>query len=208
MAKGLLVRFYKDAKHMGFKSEQAGRPIYEDRVMVSIIPVGDNKFDQRKEATDRDKERFVEEWDRYERGEEAMYSGTPLKEWTSVSPSTTRMLEHFNVYVVEQVAELDDASLQRIGMGSRELKAKAIAYVAKARDNAAGERFAAENESLKNEMKAMKENFRHLADGQEDIQRKDKSISDLLGQVKELTEQVAGLTAKPSAKSKQTSKAA
>ena len=190
MAKGLLVRFYKDAKHMKFKSEAEGRPIYEDRNYVSIICVGDNKNDHHKEVTDVDKERFPEEWDRFERGEEQMYAGTPLKEWPGMKPSTIKMLEHFHIYVVEQLAELDDASIQRVGMGARELKAKAIAYVAKARDNAAGEQFAAENESLKNEMEAMKENFKHLADGQEAMQAKDGQIASLAAQVQTLTEQI------------------
>lgn len=165
MADGLLVTFEKQAVHLKAKSEKStnGRPMYEDRVFVKIIPIGDNKTEIVREATEADKSRFAEEWDRYQRGEEQLYSGTPLKEWPSVQPSQIKMLEHFHIYVVEQLVELDDASIQRLGPGARELQAKAKAFVAKARDNAAVEKYAADNERMANEMESLKAQLKEVS---------------------------------------------
>lgn len=187
MAEGLLVRFYKDAVYLKKKSEQTGKPEYEDRVFVSIIPIGDNKTEVIREATDSDKEKYPQEWDRYQRGEEQMYSGTPLKEWPGMQPSTIRMLEHFNIFVVEQLAELSDGSLTHIGPGARELREKAKAYVAKARDEAATQQYAAENERLRSEIEALKVNFGELAGADERMAEAQARIRELEGEIETLT---------------------
>ena len=69
-------------------------------------------------------------------GKEAPLTGTPVEEWPPCSASMVAMLKLMNVRTVEQLAELPDDALLRIGMGAREFRAKARAWLAQAKDGA------------------------------------------------------------------------
>jgi len=163
MATGLIVRFYLEAVHMKYKSEKEGRPIFEDREFVSIIPIGDNKTQIVREATDDDRSRFPEEYARFKKGDQDAVSGTPLKEWPYMRPSQIRMLNYLNVFTVEHLAELSDDAISRIGTGGRKLIEQAKAYLAKAKDTGATQHYAAENERLNNELAEMRRQLAELA---------------------------------------------
>jgi len=173
MAKGLLVEFYLEGVHQVAKSELEGRPIFEDVEHVRIIPIGDNKTVIARVASVADKQRFADEYAVFQKGVGGAFAGTPLNQWPAMLPATIKLLNHFNVYTVDQLAELDDQAIGRIGPGTREWHEKARAFVLKAKGNAESERFAAENLALKDE------------------------LARLSGMVKELSAQVQ---AKPSAK--------
>ena len=116
MAKGLLVKFYMDAVHLKAQSEAEGRPIFEDREFVEIIPIGDTKTVVTKPVTDIERQRFPEEYAAFKRGIEQTFAGTPLNQWPIMLPAQIKLLNHFNVYTVEQLADLDDiANLHLIG---------------------------------------------------------------------------------------------
>ena len=168
MAKGLLVEFYMDAVHMTFKSEQEGRPIFEDREFIRLIPIGDNKTVQCKEASLQDKQKYADEYAVFSKGVGGAFSGTPLTQWPSMLPAQIKLLNHFNVYTVDQLAELDDQAIGRIGPGTRELHEKARAFILKAAGNADSERFASEN-------LAMKEEIARLSSMVKELSTRDKS---------------------------------
>lgn len=149
MAKGLLVEFYIDAVHLAAKSEAEGRPIFEDREFVKIIPIGDNKTVTCRMANDADRQRFAEEYAVFTKGAAQTFKGTPLNQWPPMLPAQIKMFQHFNVYTVDQLAELDDIAMNRIGPGTRPLVEKAKAFLAKAKGGAEAERFAAENLAMK-----------------------------------------------------------
>lgn len=163
MAKGLLVRFYMDAVHLKAQSEAEGRPIFEDREFVEIIPIGDNKTVVSKPATETEKQRFPEEYAVFKRGIEQTFPGTPLNQWPIMLPAQIKLFNHFNVYTVDQLAELDDIAIGRIGIGTRDFVEKARAFIAKAKGGADAARFASENLAMKEQIAEQAEIIKELA---------------------------------------------
>lgn len=152
MAKGLLVKFYMDAVHLKGQSETEGRPIFEDREFVEIIPIGDTKTVVTKPVTDQERQRFPEEYAVFKRGIEMVFTGTPLHQWPIMLPAQIKLFNHFNVYTVEQLSELDDIAISRIGIGTRDFVEKARAFIAKAKGSADVQRFASENLAMKEQI--------------------------------------------------------
>lgn len=152
MAKGLLVKFYMDAVHLKAQSEAEGRPIFEDREFVEIIPIGDTKTVVTKPVTDIERQRFPEEYAVFKRGIEQTFAGTPLNQWPIMLPAQIKLFNHFNVYTVEQLSDLDDIAIGRIGPGTRDFVEKARAFIAKAKGSADVQRYASENAEMKEEI--------------------------------------------------------
>lgn len=163
MAKGLIAEFFLDAVHMKAESEKAGRPIFEDREFVKIIPIGDNKTEIVKPATEDVKQRFAEEYAVFKRGVEQTFSGTPLNQWPIMTPAIIKQFNHFNVYTVDQLSDLDDIAMNRIGPGTRDWVEKAKAFIAKAQSTAEAQQFAVENERLREELARQRETIGALA---------------------------------------------
>ncbi len=162
MADGLLVKFFIDSVHLDFKSKEAGRPIFEDREFVEIIPIGDPKTVLVRECTEKDRQRFIQEYERFKRGEGEKHVGTPLTEWPAMRPSQIKQLNYLNIFTVEHLSQCDDQSMQRIGPGARELVASANAYIARAKDVSVTTKYAMENERLKDELERVKEQVSKL----------------------------------------------
>jgi hypothetical protein len=163
MAKGLIAQFYIEGVHMLAASEKAGRPIFEDREFVKIIPIGDNKTVVTKAVNDEIRQRFPEEYAVFKKGVEQTFSGTPLHQWPAILPAQIKLFNHFNVYTVDQMAELDDIAMSKIGPGTRDMVQKAKAFLAKAANTAEAQKFAVENERLKEELARQQETIAALA---------------------------------------------
>jgi hypothetical protein len=168
MAEGLIVRFYLEPVHMVAQSEKEGRPIFEDRIFVETIPIGDNKTIEVHEATEHDKRRFPDEYKRFQDGESDTHAGTPLKEWPYMRPSQIKMLNYLNIFTVEHLAQCGDDALQRMGPGAREIVKQAIAYLDRAKDSASTMKYALENERMKNQISDLQETVRKLVATQPD----------------------------------------
>lgn len=160
----LWVEFFKRPVHMGAKSEKEGRPIYEDRDWIRIVAPGDQTSKIERIARDDDKQRFSRLWERYKAGQEMAPEGTPLEHWPLMTPSQVEELKHLKLFTVEQLAAASDAQCQRLGAGMMALKSKASAYLETARDTAAAQKYAAENEQLRREMEDLKAQFAQLAE--------------------------------------------
>jgi hypothetical protein len=162
MADGLLVTFEWIPVHMSFQSEKEGRPIYEDREHVRIIPIGDNKTVAVREATDEDKARWPDEYARFKKGDTHQVIGTPLQEWPFMRPSQIKMLNFFNIFSVEDLSTLSDTTIQKIGPGGRDLVKQALAYLEKAKSTGPSVHLALENERLKQDMAVLQEQMKKL----------------------------------------------
>jgi hypothetical protein len=163
MAKGLLVKFYMDAVHLKGQSETEGRPIFEDREFVEIIPIGDTKTVVTKPVTDVERQRFPEEYAVFKKGIEMVFSGTPLNQWPIMLPSQIKQFNHFNIYTIEQLSEIDDIAISRVGPGTRDFVEKAKAFIAKAKGSAEVQRFASENLAMKTQIAEQAEIIKELA---------------------------------------------
>lgn len=162
---GVYATFYIDAVRQGFKSEEAGRDIWEDREFIRIFVGGDNKNIIEREAHVGDQQRFPQEYRLFKEGlkDVEQVVGTPLSQWPVMTPSTIRMLNAQNIFVVEQLRDMSDTAIQAVGMGARELKLKAGAYLEHAKDSSAATRLAAENQRLLDEVTELKRQVAEIA---------------------------------------------
>ena len=93
--------------------------------------------------------RFPEQYKRFKANEAQAMSGTPLEELPFLTQAKRSELKALSIYTAEALASLDGMPLKQLGMGGRELKNQAAAYLAKATDSALVTRQAAEIEALK-----------------------------------------------------------
>lgn len=163
MPSNLFVEFYEDALEIPFKSEQEGRPVYEQRVFVRIMVPGDATSIIETPATEQHKQDFPRQFDRFQKGQKDVIEGTPLTMWPVVNKSQIKECEFFEVRSVEQLADLSDSSCKRMGMGYMELRSKAKAWLLAAKDSSLVTRQAAENDRLQGEIEALKQQIAQLA---------------------------------------------
>lgn len=159
----LWVEFFKQPKEIKFKSEKEGRPIFEDRDYIRITTPGDSTSVQVREVRADDKERFARAWRRYQEGQEIAPDGTPLEQWPRMSRAQAEELKHFKCFTVEQLASLSDAQCQRLGPNMMSLRREANAFLDVSRDTAMVQKYAAENERMKQEIEDLKAQFAELA---------------------------------------------
>ena len=159
----LFVEFYEDALEIPFKSEQEGRPVYEQRTFVRIMVPGDATSIIETPATQEHKDMYRRQYERFQKGQKDVVEGTPLTMWPVVNKSQIKECEFFEVRSVEQLAELSDTSCKRMGMGYMELRSKAKAWLLAAKDASVVTRQAAENDRLQAEIEALKEQIAQLA---------------------------------------------
>lgn len=111
-------------------------------------------------------ERYKSQYAAWKRGEELPLNGTPIKGWGVISPAQQETLIRMTVLTVEDLADINDEGIRRIGMGALDLKRKALAWIAQLKDKgpltvkmAAIE---AENASLKNSVETLTEQVQAL----------------------------------------------
>lgn len=65
----------------------------------------------------------------YKEGRETPENGSPIKEWSVASPAQIKTMLDIGVRTVEQLAEANEETLGRIGMGARALQQKAVEWL-------------------------------------------------------------------------------
>ena len=150
------VEFYDDAVEITYRSEQEGRPVYENRTHVRIIIPGDATNIVETLANQTHYDRYPRQYDRYKQGLVKGVDGTPLEMWPPINKAQVKEARYFEVHTVEQLATISDSAMARMGMGWRDLRAKAQAYLAAAKDGASVVAQAAENKRLQDEISALK----------------------------------------------------
>lgn len=134
-----IPQFFTEAVKLEWKSQQEGRPIFEDREFVRILIPGDRRSMAVEPVRDEHRQRWPREYEAFKAGLEPPLEGTPLGEWpvSMMTPARVQELLHFNIRTVEQLAAVNDAQLQNLGMGSRELRERARIWFEVARTGAA-----------------------------------------------------------------------
>jgi hypothetical protein len=178
---GLYVEFEMRPFHLAFRSQEEGRPIYEDRPFITILFPGDktkkierwavlSKDKDYNDTNPADDERFPRQWAAFEKQEAAPSMGLPVTEWPPISKSEAAELKGLNFHTVESLAQASD---QAIGfMGGLALREKARAWVESAKGHAAETKAAAENVQLREMMKVMQEQIDALKAGQQEETRR------------------------------------
>ena len=128
MDKLLRVEFYAGVALNGVKSEEAGRPIYDDADFVRINIPGDTKGSYEAVVDASHRGRFPRQWEAYKAGLSQETQGISLEKLPGMSRSLAASLRASNITTVEQLATLSDQLATGLP-GIHELRRKAIALV-------------------------------------------------------------------------------
>lgn len=138
------VRFERIAVEDVAATREAGHYIAKDVDMANITPPYSKDVMKYKVVNwleqlkiDAMNARIPNEWvDKYKsayeawkRGQELPLDGYPIKGWGVISPAQQETLIKLHILTVESLAAANDEGLRRIGMGSLDLKNKAIAWL-------------------------------------------------------------------------------
>ena len=169
-------RFFMQAVENKARSIEEGRPIFDEIEMVEIRIPGDNKtvfVDRvfRKDGTPNGAglmnkppayiERWPRHYDNFKAKQPAALIGTPLSEWPPMTVSKVAEFRALGIHTVENLADLTDGHLSKLGMGGREWREKARAYIQDAKAGSA----AAENAALQAQLDAMQAQIMMLMGG-------------------------------------------
>ena len=147
------------------RSLEEGRAIFEDREIVEIHVPGDMKSVVAHKVSQQHKDRWPAQYRAFKEGLEAPLEGYPLTEYSALTASKVAELRHLKIKTVEQLAELTDTAISRLGMGGREMVKKAKAFLEVSTDAAAAQKYVVENERLSNEIDLLKEQIAELIEG-------------------------------------------
>jgi len=123
-----IPRFHIEAVPNPVSSAAAGRPIYDPEERVQIIQPGNPNSPVLK-VTEEHKQRWPEHYARLRQGEDFKGDGTPLEQWAFLKKTMVMELKALNIHTIEQCAGLSDLACQNIGMGGREMRENAKAYL-------------------------------------------------------------------------------
>lgn len=177
---GLYVQFYMEAIKDEESSEKQGRQIFVDREFIKIIPVGDKNTVVCRPVNLKDdgvmppdNVRWPSQYAAFKNQQIQVNEGTPVEELPWLSKSQAMMFKSVNVHTVEQLAAVSDTNLSNLGMGARELREKAVNFIANANGGAGVGKLEKENKELRIELEAMKNQMAALIDAAKKSDKKD-----------------------------------
>lgn len=163
--------FYVKSIQNMFETEKQGRAIYQDVEWVDILIPGDTKTKVSRKVIAEDKHRWPQYYQAYQLKKEAPVTGTPIEQWPILSPAKVDELKTVNIKTIEDLASLPDQYLEVLGMGGRELKIKASAYL----ESAAG---TADIQALRSELDRAKQENTDLKDQIKDLATRLQAVED------------------------------
>ena len=159
---GVIAQFYLHPVYMRRKSEEEGRPIYEDFVYIrKIIPGNDKEIVERK-ATEEDHREWPRQWTAFQESKEQPISGTPINQASFLTPSWVSTCKHLNIMTVEALANLPDPAINKLGMGGREIINHAQTYLKSAEGSARFLELENENKELKTQVEKLQETLQEI----------------------------------------------
>lgn len=146
---GIFPRFYMETVQNNFKSNEAGRAIFDEVEYVEITYAGDRNSKRIQKVTDVDRRRWAKMYQQFKQGLEPALSGTAIEQWPMISRAKAEEMKHMNIHTVEALAELNDSAIQQMGFGYRKLVEQAKAFLAVANETADVTKIVEENNKLK-----------------------------------------------------------
>lgn len=159
----LIVRFFTKPERNAFKSSQAGEPVFDQVMMISIRQPGE-RDDLHRPVQEDDQYRFPRQWDAFQAGQEQAPTGTALEVLFDAQPEIVTMLRSIRVMTVEQLASATEAAIGRMGMGARGWVNRAKSYLVDMKDAAGLRRLEAENGDLRAKLEVMQQQLQELGD--------------------------------------------
>jgi hypothetical protein len=159
----MFVQFFKGTRQNGFKSQNAGTPVFEPVDMVRIRQPGERDENVR-EVRDEDKQRWPQKWAAYVAGNEVGAEGTPLALLFPTEPEVVETLKYHRIITVQQLAALSDTGIQNVGLGARDMQAKARRFLEAADGAAKHQLIEAEIRKRDEQIAAMQDQIAHLTE--------------------------------------------
>ena len=174
--KHLHIEFFVDTVENKRKSAAEGRPVFDEVELIRIKIAGDknrvlvNPVNAR--CTWRENgqlvhgtyaERFAERYEMWSKERVNAESGTPLTMLPAIGLAKREELKALNIHTIEALANLDGANLTKLGMGGRDLKNKAQAYLDSVAGTAPTMKLMEQIEALKAQMTALQDENAELA---------------------------------------------
>lgn len=122
----LWVRFVRKSARNAYKSDQEGRPVFEPVDYIQIQQPGERDMLMRP-VRDEDKARFPKHWEAFQANAKQAPDGTPVQMLFPNEPHITDMMIDLRILTVEQLAQLSEAGINRLGMDGRKYVARAAA---------------------------------------------------------------------------------
>lgn len=160
----MVVTFRTDKVKNEAKSKAAGRPIFDDMEQCVIRAAGDrntvkvfpahsfHRWVMNGEG-EQEPQTYAQRWNsqylRFKENRTQVQEGTPLSELPFLTEAKRAELKALNIHTAETLAALDGQNLKTLGIGGRELKTQAQAYIDNATGAASVTKMAAEIASLK-----------------------------------------------------------
>jgi hypothetical protein len=110
------------------KSREEGRPIYEDKELITIMIPGDKDNIIQREARPQDKMRFRRQYEAFKARAADVLVGTPLEKWAYLTQGQVEELKYFNIFTVEQLVGMPDVHAQQF-MAINKIRTAAKAYL-------------------------------------------------------------------------------
>lgn len=150
----IVPKFFLHEQQDDLASARQGRPIFRSEERVEIIMPGNPLTRPVQRVTDEHRERWPKEYEAFKKGEEMSRDGTAIEFWPVLNRAMIRELKALEIYTVEQIAELSDLAVQRIGMGGLKMRELARAYFDEAKASALTQTLAHQNEQLESKLAA------------------------------------------------------
>ena len=161
-AQELRPDFYMDTIKDEPASAVAGREIHREVERVRIIIPGAVASIVVKNVDDTHRQRWPQEYTAFKAGQEQPLIGTALKEWPVLNRAMVEELHFLQIRTVEELANLSDIQVQRIGMGGQMLRQRARAYLDEAEHEALLTKTTAENDVLRSRIAALEAQVNEL----------------------------------------------
>lgn len=168
----LLAQFFTEAKKNERKSAEAGRPIFDEVVLVRVVTPGSRDV-MVTLATEAYKQRFSKQWERFQRQQEQVQDGTPLDEVPFLTVGQIAELKGVNVFTLEQLAGMSDSLAQKF-MGSHQMRKRAKDYLEAAAQAAPLTHLQAELEKRDNQIELLQSQLKQMASTMEKLTKKSK----------------------------------
>lgn len=169
-------RFHIEAVQDEAASTASGRPMFRDQERVEIVIPGNPHSRPVCIVNDEHRMRWPAEYAAFKAGITMAVDGTPIEQWPLMSRAMVKTLKFLEIHTVEQCAKLDDQALQRIGLGAREIKNAAIAYLDEAEGMKLTTQLSHAIEQKDAELAALRAQVKELGEASERMERQLRSL--------------------------------
>jgi hypothetical protein len=174
----IFPRFYLDQVEDQVASANSGRPIFRDEERVEIIMPGNPHTRPVHRVSDEHRQRWPKQYEAFKKGIELSPDGTPLEEWPRLKRSQVLELKGLGFQTVEQVASMDDHAVQRIGIGGRQIRELARAFIDDAERCRLTEQLSAEAERKDMRIATLENQVREMGDKLNEVFSRSQAAAD------------------------------